>query len=76
MSKNIKLKTVIKCPICKFKKEVTMPENIRLQVYNCEECKARLKPKDNECCVFCSYSSVPCPTVQRQIIAALSKGNS
>ena len=76
MSKIIKLKTVIKCPVCKYKKEVIMPEHKLLLVYDCEECNARLKPKGNDCCVFCSYSSIPCPAVQRQIIASLSKGNS
>ncbi|MGH8771663.1 MAG: GDCCVxC domain-containing (seleno)protein [Burkholderiales bacterium] len=23
--------------------------------------QARLKPKPGDCCVFCSYRSVPCP---------------
>jgi hypothetical protein len=31
----------------------------------CEGCGATLKPLPGDCCVFCSYGSVPCPPVQR-----------
>jgi hypothetical protein len=24
-----------------------------------------LKPKQGDCCVFCSYGSVPCPPIQQ-----------
>jgi 2-polyprenyl-3-methyl-5-hydroxy-6-metoxy-1,4-benzoquinol methylase len=27
-------------------------------------CGSRLKPKAGDCCVFCSYGSVPCPPIQ------------
>ena len=27
-------------------------------------CGAPLKPKAGDCCVFCSYGSVPCPPLQ------------
>ncbi|HEY7997903.1 MAG TPA: GDCCVxC domain-containing (seleno)protein, partial [Pseudolabrys sp.] len=27
-------------------------------------CGERLKPKPGDCCVFCSYGSVPCPPMQ------------
>jgi len=32
--------------------------------YACENCHTRLKPLTGDCCVFCSYGSVPCPPVQ------------
>lgn len=64
----IKYKTVIKCPICKYKKEIDMSENLRQLLYDCKECSARLKPKDNDCCVICSHGSVPCPTAQKQFV--------
>jgi hypothetical protein len=32
--------------------------------YECERCNAMLRPKPEQCCVFCSYGSVPCPPVQ------------
>lgn len=65
--KTIKLNSVIKCPICKFQKELIMPSGSFLLLYECEECNARLKPKAHDCCVFCSYGSVPCPTAQKKM---------
>jgi hypothetical protein len=32
--------------------------------YDCKGCGTRLKPLAGDCCVFCSYGSVPCPPVQ------------
>lgn len=32
--------------------------------YECEGCGAILKPLAGDCCVFCSYGSVPCPPIQ------------
>jgi hypothetical protein len=41
-----------------------MPTDACLYFYDCRECGARLKPLPSDCCVFCSYGSVPCPPVQ------------
>nr|CCA81611.1 conserved hypothetical protein [blood disease bacterium R229] len=30
----------------------------------CPGCHALLRPRPGDCCVFCSYGSVPCPPVQ------------
>ena len=60
------LESVIICPKCGFQKNGTMPENACQYFYNCEQCKARLKPKDGDCCVFCSYGSVKCPPKQQE----------
>jgi hypothetical protein len=35
-------------------------------LYECTACHALLKPKQGDCCVFCSYGSVPCPPIQGQ----------
>jgi hypothetical protein len=32
--------------------------------HQCVSCGTTLKPKPGDCCVFCSYGSVPCPPVQ------------
>jgi hypothetical protein len=66
MAKTIKNRSVIKCPICKYKKEEQMPSDSCQIMYECEECNARLHPKPGSCCVFCSYGSVPCPPVQEK----------
>src|SRR6266496_4470497 len=38
--------------------------------YECSNCKAVLKPKPGDCCVFCSYGSVKCPPKQAEQVAA------
>jgi len=42
----------------------TMPTDACLFFYDCPHCGARLKPKAGDCCVFCSYGSVRCPSMQ------------
>ncbi|WP_440136124.1 GDCCVxC domain-containing (seleno)protein [Escherichia coli] len=41
-----------------------MPTDACQFFYECEQCKALLRPKAGDCCVFCSYGSVKCPPVQ------------
>ena len=60
----INLVSVIQCPKCGFKKEETMPTDACQYYYQCSQCGVRLKPKEGDCCVFCSYGSVPCPPKQ------------
>jgi len=57
--------STLTCPACGHQKAEPMPENACLYFYDCENCGARLKPKPGDCCVFCSYGSVPCPPVQK-----------
>ena len=42
-----------------------MPTEACLIIYRCIACDATLKPKPGDCCVFYSYGSVPCPSVQQ-----------
>jgi hypothetical protein len=58
------LTSVITCPSCGHRAEETMPTNACLFFYDCAHCNARMKPKPGDCCVFCSYGSVPCPPIQ------------
>jgi len=60
------LHSVITCPICGSQKEEKMPADACQYFYECENCKAILKPKKGDCCVFCSYGTVPCPPIQKQ----------
>ncbi len=62
----VKLDSIITCPLCGHKKEEIMPRDSCLFFYECENCKAMMKPKSGDCCVFCSYGSVPCPPIQEQ----------
>lgn len=61
---SIELKSVITCPDCGYKKEETMPTDACQYFYECEGCKKVLKPVNNDCCVYCSYGTVPCPPIQ------------
>ena len=54
----------ITCPRCGHAKLETMPFDACIYFYECEECGSLLKPNQGDCCVFCSFGSVPCPPVQ------------
>jgi hypothetical protein len=41
-----------------------MPMDACQFFYDCRGCGALLQPKPGDCCVFCSYGSVPCPPIQ------------
>jgi hypothetical protein len=56
---------VITCPIYGHKASETMPADACQFFYDCNGCGARLKPEPGDCCVFCSYGSVPCPPIQQ-----------
>lgn len=61
----IETTSVITCPKCGHERAEDMPEDACQFFYRCTGCGEVLRPKDGDCCVFCSYGSVPCPPVQR-----------
>ena len=58
------LNSTFTCPQCGFKKDEIMPSNACQYFYECENCNTILKPKETDCCVYCSFGSVPCPPIQ------------
>jgi hypothetical protein len=52
------------CPKCGHVSVETMPTDACIYFYDCAGCGTVLRPKAGDCCVFCSYGSVPCPPVQ------------
>lgn len=60
------VKSMTTCPNCGYTKEAIMPEDSCQFFYECENCKTVLKPKQGDCCVFCSYGSVKCPSAQKR----------
>jgi len=58
------LQSVITCPHCATAKAEAMPTDACQFFYVCTGCGATLRPKQGDCCVFCSYGSVPCPPIQ------------
>jgi len=60
----MQLESTLTCPSCGHRSLETMPTDACLFFYDCKGCRMRLKPLAGDCCVFCSYGSVPCPPVQ------------
>ena len=56
--------SVITCPQCGHDTKEEMPLDACIYFYECESCKTLLKPHQGDCCVFCSFGSVPCPPIQ------------
>lgn len=61
----MQVRSTITCPECRHSEEETMPTDACLYFYECKGCGAMLKPKEGDCCVFCSFGTVPCPPVQQ-----------
>ncbi|HIL20425.1 MAG TPA: hypothetical protein EYG22_02295 [Candidatus Thioglobus sp.] len=60
----VKTRSIITCPECGFYVEEEMPTDACQFFYECKSCKVLLKPLSGDCCVYCSYGSVPCPPIQ------------
>lgn len=58
------LESTITCPACETTKTEMMPTDACQYFYDCTGCGVVLRPKHGDCCVFCSYGTVPCPPVQ------------
>lgn len=62
----VELRSTITCPVCSHQVTETMPTDFCQYFYECAGCGALLKPRAGDCCVFCSFGSVPCPPVQQE----------
>ncbi|MBD5803220.1 hypothetical protein AZOA_26560 [Azoarcus sp. Aa7] len=58
------LESTLTCPKCGHTKTEQMPADACQWFYECQACHALLRPNAGDCCVFCSYGTVPCPPVQ------------
>jgi len=58
------LQSTLTCPECGHQATETMPTDACSFFYECAACKAILRPRPGDCCVFCSYGSVKCPPIQ------------
>lgn len=58
------LESTITCPDCGHAATETMPTDACQWFYDCRGCGALLRPQQGDCCVFCSFGSLPCPPVQ------------
>jgi len=63
----IVFESVITCPRCGHTRSESMPSDACQYFYECRSCHALLKPRQGDCCVFCSYGSVKCPPMQADL---------
>lgn len=60
----MELGSTITCPVCGHTEEETMPTDSCQFFYDCKGCGTVLRPRRGDCCVFCTFGSVPCPSIQ------------
>lgn len=60
------LESTLTCPSCGYAKTEIMPTDACQWFYECPQCHTVLKPKAGDCCVYCSYGTVPCPPIQQR----------
>lgn len=58
------LTSSLTCPECGGISVETMPTNACQYFYDCRHCGGVLRPLKGDCCVYCSYGTVPCPPIQ------------
>ncbi|WP_261389473.1 GDCCVxC domain-containing (seleno)protein [Ferrimonas balearica] len=58
------LESTITCPKCGHQATERMPTNACQWFYECLGCQALLTPHKGDCCVYCSFGTVPCPPIQ------------
>lgn len=58
------LESTITCPHCSKQSTHTMPTESCQFFMECPHCKVVLRPKKGDCCVFCTYGTVKCPSKQ------------
>ncbi|MGH8191374.1 MAG: GDCCVxC domain-containing (seleno)protein [Rhodanobacteraceae bacterium] len=63
-SRALVLESAITCPECGTVTRAHMPIDACQFFWDCPGCGAVLKPRRGDCCVFCSFGNVPCPSRQ------------
>ncbi len=52
------------CPQCGFAENREMPTDACQFFHECANCHIVLRPNADDCCVFCSFGDVMCPSKQ------------
>ncbi|WP_244432696.1 MULTISPECIES: GDCCVxC domain-containing (seleno)protein [unclassified Afipia] len=60
----MQIQSTITCPHCGHRAVETMPTDACQFFYECKGCGVLLRPLEGHCCVFCSYGTNPCPSIQ------------
>lgn len=61
---NVITEANITCPNCGFNRSEEMPVDSCQYFYECTQCRTISRPKEGDCCVFCSYADRQCPSKQ------------
>jgi hypothetical protein len=56
--------SVLTCPHCGTSHVEQMESDSCRAFYTCARCGEVLHPLPGDCCVYCSYGTVPCPPIQ------------
>ncbi|PWJ22162.1 hypothetical protein SAMN05421539_101571 [Jannaschia seohaensis] len=56
--------STLTCPACGHASQEDMPSDSCVWFHECARCGTLIRPKPGDCCVFCSYGTVPCPPIQ------------
>lgn len=64
----IELVSVLTCPECGAQHEETMPIDYCQFFYTCSNCETTFRAKTGDCCVYCSYGTVQCPSKQEEAL--------
>ena len=65
---DIKIEAELTYPKCNTPQKVEMPTEACQHFYKCTNCGEVLKPKEGDCCVFCSYADSKCPPKQVEAV--------
>ena len=57
----MQIESTLTCFRCGHQSAERMPTDACQFFYVCKGCGETLKPLPGDCCVFCSYGTVPCP---------------
>lgn len=58
------MQSEITCPKCGHKAMEIMPTDVCVIKYNCKKCGEEMRPKEGDCCVFCTHGTHKCPSMQ------------
>ena len=73
IARMIELQSTVTCPACGEQAAETMRTDACQYLHVCRNCGLEMKPKKGDCCVYCSYGSVPCPPIQKERIGLINK---
>lgn len=62
----VMLDAVLRCPFCLGEELLRMPENFCEILRPCRFCRRIIRPRPGDCCVYCSFATVPCPPHQQE----------